>query len=54
MAILCHYPVSLLFHICQIKKIYSIQINSRILITLVIWEAACVDCDVNLLRQFDS
>jgi len=50
MAILCHSP---LFHIRQIKQIYGIQINSRTLITLASWEAANVDCDINMERQFD-
>ena len=54
MGILCHSPFSPLFHIRQIKQIYSIQINSRTLIILVNWEAASVDCDINMLLQFDS
>jgi len=43
-----------LFHSHKNKQIYSIQINSRTPSTLVSWEAASVDCDVNMLRQFDS
>ena len=58
MAILCHSEFSPLFHIRQIKQIYSIDINSRTLIPLVSWEAKSVDyhfdcdCDVARWRQF--
>ena len=52
--ILCHSPFSSLLHFRHIKLIYTIQINSTTIITLISCKALSVDCDVAKLRQFDS